>query len=245
MGTKKKINNCDDLNITCNNVKIEAKKEIKYLGATLDQSLSGESMYDNVLKKANRTLKFLYRKANFLKSRERKMMCNTMLQSHFDYACNVWYRSLGKIQKNKLQIVQNKMVRYILCKDNRYHVDTDNLNELKMLNVNDRVDFLTLNTMYKIVNETAPPYLCDMYLTCDRHNYNTRFANLSYQVPTVQTNGRTTNTFKYNAINLWNDLPNNVKKSINIDVFKRSVKEHLFTEARKRDNDEFVWYQNI
>ena len=44
---------------------IETKESVKYLGATIDQNLSFDSMANSVLKKAIARLKFLYRKGCF------------------------------------------------------------------------------------------------------------------------------------------------------------------------------------
>ena len=56
-----------------------------YLG--LNESMSGEPMALKVVNKINGKLKFSYRKNKFLTSKLRRMLCNALIQSHFDYAC--------------------------------------------------------------------------------------------------------------------------------------------------------------
>ena len=56
-----------------------------YLG--LNESMSGEPMALKVVNKINGKLKFPYRKNKFLTSKLRRMLCNALIQSHFDYAC--------------------------------------------------------------------------------------------------------------------------------------------------------------
>ena len=90
-----------------------------------------------------------------------------------------------------------------------------------MLSVNDRVDFLTLNSMYKIVKGMASTYLCNINLTSDRHVHNTRFSSMSYQVPSVKGYGLA--SLKYNAIKLWNAIPTNIKNQDSIESFKSAV----------------------
>lgn len=58
-GSKHKVKSNPNLNITCNGSVIEPTTSVKYLGATLDQSLSFDTMACSVLKKANSRLKFL------------------------------------------------------------------------------------------------------------------------------------------------------------------------------------------
>ncbi len=76
------------LNVKCNNVEIKSNTAVKYLGATLDQDMSGQSMGTNAIKKINSNLKFLYRNADFLDMRCRKLICSSLIQCRFDYGCN-------------------------------------------------------------------------------------------------------------------------------------------------------------
>ena len=43
-GTKRKLSNCRNLNVLYNGINIESKTSIKYLGASIDNCLSGDSM---------------------------------------------------------------------------------------------------------------------------------------------------------------------------------------------------------
>ena len=49
---------------------------------------------------------------------------------HFDYACSFWYPGLSKVLKNKLQVTQNKIIRFVLNMDSRSHVDSGVFNSL-------------------------------------------------------------------------------------------------------------------
>ena len=71
------------MNISCNDQQINSASQVKYLGSILDQSLSGKDMCDNVLKKVNAGLKFLYRKQSVLGYKERKLLCSAFLQPFF------------------------------------------------------------------------------------------------------------------------------------------------------------------
>ena len=55
---------------------MEPKDKVKYLGAILDQTLSGESMVNSILQRANARLKFLYRKQNFFFQFSYKKTCS-------------------------------------------------------------------------------------------------------------------------------------------------------------------------
>jgi len=40
-----------------------------------------------------------------------------------------------------------------------------------------------------------------------------------------------TRGFRYSAVAVWNSLPDSIRESSNIDIFKRKVKTHLFNAA--------------
>ena len=61
-------------------------------------------MVTKVLGKINGRLKFLYRKQKFLSSSLRRMLCNSLIQPNFDYACSAWYPNLNTKYKKKVQV---------------------------------------------------------------------------------------------------------------------------------------------
>ncbi len=207
------------MNINIDGIMIKGKDSVKYLGAHLDQCLTGVTMATNAIKKVNKCLKFMYRKSEFLNFKERLMMSNALIQPTFDYGCNFWFRSLGKVVRSKLQVTQNKVIRFVLEKGNRYHVAVSDFRKLKWISVEKRVDFMTLCNMFKIYHKKAPKYLCHIDFIKDSHSHNTRYSTMSFSVPSVKTQGK--HTFKYSGIFLWNNLPMYVKQS----QFKHNCKK--------------------
>ena len=65
----------------------------------LQKTMSGEPVSLKIVNKINGKLKFLYRKNRFLRLELRRMLCNALIQPHFDYACPAWYPNLN--QKNE------------------------------------------------------------------------------------------------------------------------------------------------
>ena len=86
--TKNKNKSVGNLNIKYNNINIKQYSRVTYLGCILDETLSGESMVLHVLNKPNTRLKFLYRKNELLSKLMRRLLCNALIQPHFDYACS-------------------------------------------------------------------------------------------------------------------------------------------------------------
>ena len=79
----------------------------------------------HVCTKVTSKLKFLYRKIRFLSKDLRKLLCNALIQPHFDYACAAWYPNLNKKYKNKLQVLKNKYIYFSLQLGNIQHIGTE------------------------------------------------------------------------------------------------------------------------
>ena len=92
----------------------------------------------NVASKINTPLKCLYRKNKFLSPQLRRLLCNALIQPHFDYACSVWYPNLNKKLKTKLQTIQNKCVRFCLQLDYKARVGITEFKQINWLPVDYR-----------------------------------------------------------------------------------------------------------
>ena len=100
--SKQRAKNIRQLNIKYKDINIKQPSEVTYLGRVLDETMSGEPMALNVINKINGKLKFLHRKNRFLSPELRKMLCNALIQPHFDYACPALYPNLTEKTKKKI-----------------------------------------------------------------------------------------------------------------------------------------------
>ena len=89
------------------------------------------------IKKINKKLKFLYRQNQFLSPELRRVLCNAIIQPHFDYACYAWSPKLTQKLKKKLQVMQNKCISFCLQLDKMstiFHKELKALNWLPVIN---------------------------------------------------------------------------------------------------------------
>ena len=93
--SQRKIKTIKKLNIKYQDIEIKQHSQVTYLGCVMDETMSGEPMALKVINKINGKLKFLYRKNSFLTPGLRRMLCNALIQPHFDYACSAWYPNLN------------------------------------------------------------------------------------------------------------------------------------------------------
>ena len=93
-----------------------------YLGCILQETMSGESMAHKLIGKFNARLKFLHRKNKYLTPNLCCLLCNALIQPHFDYACSAWYPKFFKELSNKIQTSQNKRICFCLQLDKMSHI---------------------------------------------------------------------------------------------------------------------------
>ena len=84
------------LNIKYKDIERKQHLQVTYLGCVMDKTMSGEPMALKDANKINKKLKFLYWKNSFLTAGLRRMLCNALMQPHFDYACSAWYPKLNE-----------------------------------------------------------------------------------------------------------------------------------------------------
>ena len=80
-------------------------------------------------------LEFLYRKNRYLTSYLKQLLCNALIEPHFNYACSAWYPNLNKKFKSKLQTeVLDTVSRY--CQ--RSHIGMKDFENFNCLLVSER-----------------------------------------------------------------------------------------------------------
>ena len=169
----------------------------------------------------------------------RKILCTALIQCYFDYSCSSWFPSINKGLKDKLQVTQNKIIRFIFNLDNRAHIGNKEIVKAGFLNVIDRVKQLKLGHVFRIKSQTSPYYLSTNFqrLNENENAIVTRATAYNFYKPRICTN-----TFTYSAITEWNDLPNNIKDIKGEKNFKESLKNFLKEEAVKKETNPNVYY---
>ena len=109
-------------------------KEIAtYLRGQPDHDLSGKSLAQKIIQRVNSSLKFLYRKKIFLNQYCGKTICMAMIQSRIDYASNFYYNSIPKFLQTRLQVVQNKMIKYVKNYSDKTHLVANNFLKMRLI----------------------------------------------------------------------------------------------------------------
>jgi hypothetical protein len=96
---------------------------------------------------------------------------------------------------------------------------------LHWLNIEKRIIFKILFTIFKCLNDSAPQLLSELVSPCQtlsRNSQNT-LTPLFYQ----SKYGR--RAFSYHGPRLWNCLPLNIRSACSLSSFKSQLKTYLFT----------------
>ena len=149
----------------------------------------------------------------------RRFLCNSLIQPHFDYACSAWYPNLMETLKSKLQILQNKCIRFCLNLNNRAHIGRNEFEQINWLPLNDRFKQIISSMSFKFCNNTSPPYMSDVLKPAGQPNTTTRASLLKLSQPLRRTN-HDQNNISYIAPIIWNNLRNSLKTTGNLNAYK-------------------------
>ena len=153
--------------------------------------------------------------------RSSKLLTSALILCHFDYACSASYKTM----KHKLQILQNKTIRFALDSPPppRTHLDITHFLKMQWLPMDVRVEQLNLNIMHRIVHGGASCYLTESFgMVSQVHDVETRHKTLSVSLPSTGRNG--SKAFKLNGIKSWNKLLLKLKKLNSSASFKQAVR---------------------
>ena len=135
---------------------------VKYLSCLFDENMSEEAMARTILKKVNGNMKFYYRQGRYLSYPLKRMLYNTLIQPHRDFACSSWYPTFSMSLGTKLEETQNFCIRYCLGLKDRRHIGKNRFGKINWLPVSNRVDQCLAITEYIFKNAYSPKYVGDI-----------------------------------------------------------------------------------
>ena len=192
-----------------------------------------ECHYKKYRNKLNQLIKIAERKYYH----ERKKLCkSSLINLYFSFAypyliyCNHVWGNNYTTSLEKLLLVQKKIIRIITCSPFRAHTEPLIVAN-RILNVYDISSYISGMLMYECMCDNVPSSLHDFFQTnSDVHSHATRYAN-DIHVPHGRLDVRRF-SFKISGANLWNSLPEFLKRSNNIHLFKRNLRNYLIDVKR-------------
>ena len=102
------------------------------------------------IKKINAKLQFLYRQNEFPNPKLRRLLCSSLSQPRFDYACISWYPLVGKNIRKNIQVTQNNCIRFCLKLNSRHHIGAKEFKEINWLPTKETVEQLVAKSVLNI-----------------------------------------------------------------------------------------------
>ncbi|KAL0153117.1 hypothetical protein M9458_051573 [Cirrhinus mrigala] len=159
------------------------------------------------------------------------VLVHAFMTSRLDY-CNALLGGCPASSINKLQIVQNAAAR-VLTRSRKYDHITPILKSLHWLPIRFRISYKIALLTYKALNGLAPAYLTSLL---PRYNPSRSLRSQNsglLVVPRIAKSTKGGRAFSHLAPKLWNSLPDNVRGSDTLSLFKSRLKTHLFSQAFK------------
>ncbi len=198
-------------------------------GCYIRQQLSFEKHISNVTKQHSSILETLPSYGTCYLFLMQKKLVHAFMTSRLDY-CNALLGVCPASSINKLQVVQNAAAR-VLTRSRKYDHITPILQSLHWLPIKYRISYKILLLTYKALNGLAPAYLTSLL---SRYNPSRSLRSQNsglLVVPRIAKSTTGGRAFSYLAPKLWNSLPDNVRGSDTLSLFKSRLKTHLFSQA--------------
>ena len=209
----------NDVSLNVFDKTIVAQKEVELLGVTIDNKLSFSSHIKNICTRANNKLSAIIRLRSSLSIAQTKLLINAHVLSHFSYCAIVWMfckkKDLNLINKVHKRALKTVYLEYSMNLENLLKIDNSCNIHVKHLQV-------LMTEIYKALNVNCPKIMSELFSLKDRP-YNLR-ANYLLSLPPSRTSTYGTNSLIFKGCLLWNNLPEYIKTSPSLNIFKNRIK---------------------
>lgn len=198
--------------------------QCRNLGLEMDTNFKYEAHVTKIVRSAYANLRLLYAHRDYLDQASRRVLTESLVLSHFNYADVVYGPSLTQKQYLRLQRVQNSCVRFIYGLRKYDHV-SEKYKELQWLRMRWRMIHHSCCLFQKIIATHTPPYLYDkITFRTDVHNINVRHKN-SVTIPKHKTK-IFQGSFTYFLARCDKIVPVDIKR-LRFHGFKKILKTYL------------------
>ena len=221
-------------NYKIHNTNLSHIDSAKYLGVTIDSSLSWTAHCNAVCNKANSTLAFLQRNLHGCPSSVKDKCFKTFVRPTLEYGCSVWdpypnrttlIDNLEKVQKRAARFVTGN---YTLIEGN----SRKNLSLLDWPPLSERRARIKLTTLHKAINGHIEIPLDDLINANANTNIVTRSNTHTFLAPHSRVDSHLYSFFP-DTIRLWNNLPQHIKSCETTTGFKLSLEKHTLRATYK------------
>lgn len=213
-----------EIQLNFGNQILHSSPTVRNLGILLDKKLTFNDYITNVSRECFAHLRNISRNRKFMDFETCKKITNSLVLSKINFCCTLLY-GLPKKKIDKLQKLQNYAARIITLASKRDRI-TPLLKKLNWLTVEKFIEYRLITMIYKCINNTAPPYLCNLvepYVpTRTLRSSSLDLLDTPFMISSL---GR--RAFSFTAPTIWNNLPTYIRYSDTENILKTHVKQYL------------------
>ena len=226
-GTPHVLKKVSTTSIQVGNSNIEARTEVRNIGAMFDREMKMNTQVRNMCRGAWLNLYNIGKIRNYLNKEQTRCVVHAFVTSKLD-SNNSLLGAIPSDQVKQLERIQNAAAKVIMRKKKHDRV-TPCLEELHWLPIKSRITFKMLLLTFKAINNIGPVYLKDLFATYHpARNLRSASDHLRLIVPKTRLSTYGSRAFSVNAAKEWNGLPMSIRSAKTVASFKSLLKTHLF-----------------
>jgi hypothetical protein len=215
--------------VKINSNQLERVTCIKYLGIMFDDNIKFHEQTNALNNKLSRICGITFRLAQFYSFDVAKTFYYSFVFSAISYGIVVWggyVVETGRI--NRTQAYQDRIIKNLFCRYFPGQPINEVFKQLKIITITDLYRLKCAEFMYKIMILNNYPDLKQFLLSaCVQSVHQTRYCHrLRPTFPRVDVIKL---SFWYRFISIWNNVPQDIKMSVNIRSFKNKLTDHMLS----------------
>jgi len=205
---------------------IEVIDTHEHLGVSLSSDITWKAHISKIYQKASKKLNLLKGLKLTLSRKTLEVLYKSLVRSNLEYADIVWDGCAGG-ESDLLESLQFDAMRVITGAMKGTHRE-DLITETGLLRLSDRRKLHKLLLLYKMVNKLTPSYVSSMCppFVSEISRYPLRISN-NLHLPYVRTD-KSKSAFLFSATKLWNSVPQSIRESESVPMFKNSLIREFF-----------------
>ena len=205
--------------IKVGDVEIHSEPIVNLLGISIDDSLKFTEHVRKMYKKGTQKLHALARISKYMDQEKLRILMKAFINSQFNYGQLIWLfhnrtlnNKINKLHERTLRIVykdENLTFKQLLDLDGSVTIHQRNIQKLAI-------------EMYKVKNGLSPVPVVDIFKeTTIKYDLRNKRC---WEIPRTHTMLYGTETIRYRGIKTWDMVPDDLKKSKSLQIFKSRIK---------------------
>ena len=201
-----------------NNIKIPYVSSARFLGLIIDDQLKFNLHFNSIAQKIAKNCGILYKLRQYVPTDTLLCVYRSFVESYLNY-CTLIFGHAYPTHIRPLEVAQRKCIRIIANQPHDAHSNPI-FSQLKLLKFSDIYKYNIGTYMFKNLEKFSSHILPNPYST----------RSGIYYAPTNQRLTLTKNqSLKFQGPSNWNIIPDDLKNSTSINIFKRKYKKLLLS----------------